>query len=200
MNHSNSTFTMIKLVVLAVAVALSSTVFAESKHQDKDRFDNKHLSMHQKYVYGEVLDVTPIYREIRVSNPVKECWSEPVRHVERIQRGGGDQAAGTLAGALLGGVIGHQIGKGRGNKLATAVGTVIGAQIGHDANRDAYSSTRRSYTRYEDVCEVKDHVSYEEVVDGYKVTYRYKGMRYKTRMPYDPGDRIRLKVSIEPVF
>ena len=184
-----------QLIVLAAAVALSSSVFAGGKKHDNGRHGGRYSAENGIYGYGKVLDVTPIYREVRVSTPRKECWDEPVR-VSRPHRN--DRAAGTLVGALIGGALGHQIGKGRGNKAATALGTVIGAQMGHDANRRPDSYDR--YTRYKEVCEVTDQVNYQEVVEGYRVTYRYKGQRFHTRMPYDPGDKIKLKISVEPVF
>ena len=194
MNHAKMKLTT-QLIVLAAAIALSSTAFASGKKHDKGRHGDRAFAEQSIYGYGKVLDVTPIYREVRVSTPRKECWDEPVRVTRRHRN---DSAAGTLAGALIGGVLGHQIGKGRGNKAATALGTVIGAQMGHDANRrhDSYDS----YTRYKEVCEVTEQVNYQEVIEGYRVTYRYKGKRFHTRMPYDPGDKIKLKISVEPVF
>lgn len=184
-----------KFLILAGILAVSSSAFAGNKHKNKN-YNERH-SMHKQVVYGKVTNVSPVYREVRVSNPVKECWQEPVTHTK--VRHGSSSAGGTLAGGIIGGVIGHQFGKGRGKKLATAVGTIIGAQVGHDANRGTQASHTR-YTQYEEFCEVQQHVSYEEVVDSYNVTYRYKGNRYQTNMPYDPGKRIKLKVSVEPVF
>jgi hypothetical protein len=31
------------------------------------------------------------------------------------------------------------------------------------------------------------------------VTYRYNGRDYRTQMPYEPGERIRVRVSVDPV-
>jgi len=184
-----------KLILLAGLMAVTSTAFAGNKHRDKG-----HHSQHKQFVYGKVIRATPVYREVRVTHPVKECWSEPVRY-PRKGRHVSNSAGSTLAGGLIGGIIGHQFGKGRGKKLATAVGTVIGAQLGHDSSRGYnVKASNESYTRYEDRCETQNHVSYEEVVDSYNVTYRYKGSRYQTNMPYDPGKKIKLKISVEPVF
>ena len=30
---------------------------------------------------------------------------------------------------------------------------------------------------------------------GYDVTYRYDGRTYRTRTPYDPGERLRVRVD-----
>lgn len=33
---------------------------------------------------------------------------------------------------------------------------------------------------------------------AYEVDYMYKGSKYRSRMPYDPGNRIKLRVSVAP--
>ena len=103
-------------------------------------------------------------------------------------------------GGILGGIIGHQIGKGNGKKLATAMGTLIGAQIGHNAVNGHVESGQSSYTEYEERCDIRHQVSYEEVIDGYQVTYRYQGEHYQIEMPYNPGKRIKLRIQITPVI
>ena len=105
-----------------------------------------------------------------------------------------------VAGGLIGGIVGHQIGKGRGKKLATAVGTIIGAQIGHEAVNGHVSSSHNDYVEYEQHCKTRQQVSYEEVLDGYDVTYRYKGEKYRIEMPYDPGKRIKMRIQVTPVI
>jgi uncharacterized protein YcfJ len=54
----------------------------------------------------------------------------------------------------------------------------------------------QSYSQYEERCEVQRQVSYVEAVDSYDVTYRYQGERYHIDMPYHPGKRIKLRVSV----
>ncbi len=98
------------------------------------------------------------------------------------------------------GPFGHQIGNGRGKKLATAVGAILGAQIGHEAVNGHGNSGHDSYVEYEQRCDVRQQVSYEEVIDGYKVSYRYKGERYNIEMPYHPGKRIKMRIQVTPVI
>jgi uncharacterized protein YcfJ len=183
-----------KLMIALCLVTISSAGVADvKKHKARE-----HTVNHSEIVYGKVVKVTPIYKEVKVSTPVKECWQEPVTQTQHV-RHGSNSAGGTLAGGLIGGIIGHQFGKGRGKKLSTAMGTLIGAQLGHDAATGSHSS-QQSYTRYESFCEVENQVSYEEVLDSYKVTYRYNGKKYKLNLPYDPGKRIKLRVNVTPVY
>ncbi len=185
------------LLLSTLALTLSTGVLADRDHE----WEKRNYHQVERTVYGKVVRVTPIYREVRVVDPVRECWREPVREVREIRYERGNTAGNTLAGAIIGGVIGHQIGKGRGRKLATAVGTIVGAQLGHDAAgaRSAHA-TRSVHTRLDEVCETTERVRYEQEIEGYRVTYRYQGEKYTVRMPYDPGKRIRLRISVEPVF
>ena len=47
-------------------------------------------------------------------------------------------------------------------------------------------------------CDVSYRHDYEERIDGYHVTYAYNGREYTTDMPYDPGERIRVRVDVAP--
>ena len=33
---------------------------------------------------------------------------------------------------------------------------------------------------------------------AYDVDYVYRGLKYRSRLPYDPGNRLRVQVSIQP--
>jgi len=151
-----------------------------------------------QYDYARVISAEPIIRYVTVTTPVRECWQDTEYYtVDRPVPGGG---ASTLVGAIVGGVIGHQIGSGRGNDAATVAGTIIGAAIGNDSARRrygaAYSSTE--YARPVERCETRMTSRQEERIDGYRVVYRYNGQKYETRMPYDPGRELRVRVDIRP--
>jgi uncharacterized protein YcfJ len=47
-------------------------------------------------------------------------------------------------------------------------------------------------------CETRYRNQREQRIDGYDVVYKYHGQRYSTRMPYDPGKRIKIRVDIRP--
>jgi len=151
------------------------------------------------YAYARVLSVEPIVRYVTVTTPVRECWEE-TRYYTVDNRP--NTAGGTLLGAVIGGVVGHQFGSGSGNDAATVAGTLIGAAVGNDvAKRRAYSEGGYASTRYAEPverCETSYRNHEEERVDGYRVVYQYQGQKYATRMPYDPGERIRVRVDVRP--
>jgi len=171
----------------ARAVQVATPAYSRSTQQYSQARGN--------YDFARVTAVRPIVRLVTVSVPRRECWNEEVR-VDRRRSSG--TAGATIAGGLLGGVIGRQFGDGSGRDALTVVGALVGSAIGNDAA----SSNRRqtSSTRYETVqrCEVRDEVREEERIDGYEVTYLYNGQEYTTRTRNDPGDRIRVRVSVNP--
>jgi uncharacterized protein YcfJ len=46
-------------------------------------------------------------------------------------------------------------------------------------------------------CRVVD--AYESRTNGYDVTYEYRGQTYTSLMNRDPGNRVRLRVSVQPL-
>ena len=148
------------------------------------------------YDFARVTDVRPIVRLVTVSVPRRECWNEEVR-VDHRRRGNGSAGA-TIAGGLLGGVVGRQFGDGRGRNALTVVGAIVGSAIGNNAanaNRQIPAGAR--YTTVQR-CETRDEVREEERIDGYEVTYIYNGQEYTTRTRNDPGERIRVRISVNP--
>lgn len=206
-----------KIVIGVMAAALcvaSAGVLAQDRRYD-DRYDprpdardgvydddaGRYGDRDGAYDYARVVDVQPLTTRVRVSTPQRECWDE-VRYDDRgygYGNGPRSSAGGALLGAVIGGVIGHQIGSGRGRDAATAAGAVIGAGIGH-ARAERRNSVNlpppREYTVQR--CETRYRSEYEERVEAYRVTYVYHGRRQVTELPYNPGERIRVRVDVRP--
>lgn len=154
------------------------------------------------YDYAEVIDVDPVYREVHVSVPRRECRTEIYDEPrDPVYRQGDRPAAGPMIlGGLIGAVVGHQFGHGRGRDAGTVAGAVVGAAIGHDAaRRSAGRDVDAQRTREQEVCRTRYEERIDREVDGYRVTYRYNGRDYLTQMPYEPGERIRVHVTVDPV-
>lgn len=124
-----------------------------------------------------------------------------------------------VLGGLIGGAIGNQIGRQSGSRQAqvgaTIAGALIGSVIGNEASgrdrRDRRSQRdRRDRTHKNDRgrrhieqrpikrCETRTVSRTEERLDGYEVTYRYRGRNYHMRTQNHPGDRIPLNISVRP--
>jgi uncharacterized protein YcfJ len=144
--------------------------------------------------YGRVTRVEPIVRQVRVDRPARECWDET--QTVRYDSDAGRTAGSTILGGLIGGVIGHQIGHGDGRAIATVAGVVAGSAVGHTVAQQS-SSPDTYHDQTVQRCQVRYQPTYEQHIDGYRVSYRYNGRDYVTQLPYDPGERIRVRVSVD---
>ena len=149
------------------------------------------------YDYAQVISSQPMVNYVTVKTPVRECWEETQYYTVNSHAGG--NAGATIFGALLGSVVGHQFGSGSGNDAATVAGGLIGAAIGNDAARRRQGHYGvEQHSRPVERCKTSYREHREERIDGYRVTYRYHGQKYVTEMPYDPGNKLRVRVDIRP--
>ena len=146
-------------------------------------------------VEAPVIQAEPLVRIVDVSTPREICWDEPVQERTNHPR----SAAPVVAGGVIGGVIGNAIGDRRHSRRAlTAVGALLGASVGYQhANRHARPS--QTYVTTQRVCEIRQTVHQEERIDGYRVTYEYRGRTFVTHTATDPGPTIPVTVSVQPV-
>ena len=72
-------------------------------------------------------------------------------------------------------------------------GTVLGA-IGNGVSR----AHDRSYTDTETHCRMVSDYPPQRRIAAYDVEYRYRGEAYVSRLGYDPGERLRVRVSVTP--
>jgi uncharacterized protein YcfJ len=142
--------------------------------------------------YARVREVDPQYERINV--PRKECYSEYVPE-SRYERGNGRSLVGPLIGGVAGGLLGAQVGKGNGRVAAAATGAAVGAIVGdrlQDRGSGRYEYAEREVRR----CRMVD--DWQSRPAGYRVVYEYAGHVYTTVLPYDPGNRLAVNVSIAP--
>lgn len=193
---------------LAQAATLATLGFAGTALADHDDYDDRRYrqtvstsgyadrSRGAQYAYARVLSVQPIIRKVKVKTPVRECYRDVEYYShDRPARGTG---ASTLVGAIVGGVVGHQFGSGRGNDAATVAGSLIGAAIGNDTAQRRYGYETVEYSRPVERCTTKVKHHKEERIEGYDVIYQFNGQKYATRMPYDPGRELRVRVDVRP--
>lgn len=163
---------------------------------------------------ARVRSAQPQYETTRV--PRQECtnrWrpERGDRHSQVDQdpgqyqnQGDGRSYGGAVLGGLAGGVLGNQVGGGNGKVAATALGAVLGAFAGDNIdNRNArpapaypaqvYQTSGRDDNRCQTVYETQSQLT------GYQVVYDYRGQSYSTFMRNNPGNSLRVRVSVEPI-
>ena len=192
--------TLSKSLIIAGVIGGISLPVAAGKYRD---YNNS------AYDYAKVVGVDPIIESYQVNQPVEQCWDERVPKKVHYRN---DRKRYTrtpeILGGLIGAAIGNQIGRGDGRKLATAAGVLLGASVGLDVkhrNQDRRRHENRHYSNrhggYEVVqrCELRDNYITEEKVVGYNVAYKYRGNVFSTEMYEHPGDKIKVKVTVDPV-
>lgn len=162
---------LIALTLLGVLTAASGAALAETRED-----------------FARVRQVTPQYEQVNL--PRQQCVSEYVPP----ERGYGRSYGGAVIGGITGAIVGNQLGRGHGKEVATAAGAIAGALVGDRLQNRADEGDRagREVRR----CRTRDH--WERRLAGYRVVYDYAGRRYSALLPYDPGDRLRVRVSVEP--
>lgn len=170
----------IRCAALVLTLLTSVPVFAQSGQRPLER------DAHVTYGHAQVMRVDPVYRLVNDGRSGPRCDRR------RPRSDGGDPRGGAVLGAIIGGAIGHQAGKGDGRKAATIAGAVAGGAIGYQVDKNNGSDPQRRVD-----CSAAGYYETREIV-GFDVEYQYKGERYVSRLSYDPGNRLRVRVSVTP--
>lgn len=147
---------------------------------------------HDSVRLAHVVKVRPIVRVMRVPGPtVRHCTTEQVAYSRDRHA---DPVGATLVGGVIGGVIGNRLGDDGGNPVATVAGAIIGGAIGH-----SLADGRTTVVRPMTVCHPQPSLRTVERIRGYRVTYRYHGRLYVTRMHQHPGRFLRVHRDASPL-
>lgn len=151
-----------------------------------------------QYDEAPVLESIPLIRVVEISTPREICSEEEI--VVETRRQGEQSRTPVLVSTIIGGAIGNAVGHGKSNKrVGAVVGAMLGHTIGRDMIRDQLDSTTREYETIERCETVYENHSEERIV-GYRVTYQYNDQQYTVQTDSDPGETIRVRVSVVPVL
>ena len=150
------------------------------------------VNAHAYEALATVVGVAPITEQ--VNRPSQQCWTE----TQQITRAAPQQRnyLGAIIGGVAGGLLGAQVGRGNGRIAGAAVGAGVGAVTGDTiANQNRGNAT---VTTTAPVQRCRQVDNFETVTTGYMVTYEYDGQRFSTRLPYNPGNQLRVNVAVTP--
>lgn len=145
--------------------------------------------------YGRVTRVQPRVEQIR--QPRQECRTEYVQ-VPIQQQPQERSAGGSIIGGIAGAIIGNQVGGGSGRAAATAAGAIAGAVVGDRIDNNGRQVAVQPGYQEQAVRQCRTIEAIESRTTGYDVSYEYRGRNYTSLMSRDPGNRVRLRVSVEP--
>ena len=129
---------------------------------------------------AQVISSKPIIE--RVTESRQECDPAPA------QQPSSSSVVAPIVGGVVGGVLGHQVGQGSGQTAATIVGATGGAVAGSViANRSNPQPAQQQCRTVQ---------TSREVVNGYDVVYRYNGRDANVKLPYNPGNSVKVGVNV----
>ncbi|MEO6064743.1 MAG: glycine zipper 2TM domain-containing protein [Lysobacterales bacterium] len=176
---------LISLALAALSPGAAAQVYARGAAMSAENI---------RYGFADVLRVDPVFEQVRDSRPREQCFDE---EVTRVEPGGGDPTGGTVVGAIVGGALGNTVGKGDGRRAATIAGAVIGGAVGRNAVQNNRGQPRE-YGEVRTRCRVVEDLAQRRELVGYDVEYRYRGDVFMSRLDYDPGSRLRVRVGVTP--
>ena len=135
------------------------------------------LSFAQSQEFGQVLRSEPVIEHVPVQNQICD-QAAPAQQ----QRGIGGAVIGGLAGA----VVGSRFGKGHGRDALTVAGAVGGAIAGDQIQNGSGAP--------QPAC--RQVTTYQDRINGYRVTFRYAGRDYTQVLPRDPGPSVPVSVVV----
>lgn len=180
------------IIITSLATMITAMPLAQASHNGHGR---NAADLDNFIVKAKVINVTPIFKYVTINTPTERCYKERVTHTDYND---GNRGGRMLLGGIIGGVIGNNIGRGESRKARAVVGALIGSQIGSSiADKHAYT---QQYAGYQQRCDVQNVSETRKQLDGYNVSYKFRGRMFTTRMPYDPGHKIKLRVNISPML
>lgn len=164
---------MKKLLLTTLAAGLGITANAEQAFH---------------YDYATVLESTPVIKIVERTDFERECKPKVIRYEKRSRDGS------ALVGAIMGAAVGHALGhRSKHRTGATIAGALVGKEIGKN------NSAVIADERVENHCEMIPVKWQEEQVVGYNVVYRYNNRTFESRLPYEPGDSLKIRVLLTPI-
>jgi uncharacterized protein YcfJ len=149
--------------------------------------------------YGQAMVVSskPVYQTVVYQEPREVCRQERVAYRQSVRQ---SKTPGII-GALVGGTLGNAVGNHKSNKrVGAVVGSILGYSIAEDITHHKYEhgSNQQTTYRQQEVCDVYYNEREEQQLLGYDVSYVYAGRTYQTRLNQDPGESLRVRVSVDP--
>ncbi|KAF1687698.1 hypothetical protein B1992_03325 [Pseudoxanthomonas broegbernensis] len=128
-----------------------------------------------KIDYAQVLGVEPVYQTLRATRVEERCDSTPVI---QVQPPAGEEEASP-------------------GVLSRMVDSVKGLFAREEPRRGADDGTAAVPPRGEGCRLVQVDRQFQRPI-AYDVDYVYKGTKYRSRLAEDPGNRLRIRVSVTP--
>ncbi len=180
---------MKNIKIASISLVISSLLLATVDANAKNRYSNRSV----EYAYATVLSAEPLVKVFRVSEPQRQCYEKQVTVAQPQRASRTNRLLGTFIGAAIGNAIGH---KKSNKRVGVYAGALLGGAIADDMSRQSSQLSTQWVTQ----CETVSVQSQQQRIIGYRVTYLFDGETYTTRLKRDPGNSLRVRISVTPVI
>jgi uncharacterized protein YcfJ len=129
--------------------------------------------------YAQVMRAEPVYQTLRATSMVERCEQSTPVQGEQEPRRGIARVVGAVKDVLTPGKS--------------------GASDDEAADADADPENAESIVFPGEGCRMVPVEREFRRPIAYDVDYVHKGVKYRSRLPYDPGNRLRVRVSVTPI-
>lgn len=134
-----------------------------------------------RYDYAQVLNVEPVFQVLRATRTEEHCEPVSTRTLDPVN------------------VVVDDEEKGRFGRFWTSVRRMFGSE---EAAAEAAVAAEDEVVRRDALltrnCKVVEVGREFRRPIAYDVDYVYRGTKYRSRLPEDPGNRLRIRVSVTP--
>ncbi len=179
---------------LLITALACTPLLADASHK------NKHHRHHQQSytTFARVTHVEPIIRYVEVNRPYEECWEEE-DHRHKGRRSQLLQKSQNSQNSQNSGITPTPQAKNTQPQQGTIISKISTQKVQPRQTKEQRHSQSHSRGHgHQQECRVVHRSHREKRIDGYLVHYRYKGENFETRLPYDPGSRMEVRVSVTP--
>jgi uncharacterized protein YcfJ len=167
------------------ALCLLAFFVASARAQEASEADGRNRVVvveNVRYDYAQVLNVEPVFQTLRATRTEEHCEPVATRTLAPVQVKGEENKGGfrrfwdSVRGIFV-------------NREESTEDTAEAPRI-HDTSRHAAMLTPE--------CKIVEVGREFRRPIAYDVDYVYKGVKFRSRLPEDPGNRLKLRVSITP--
>lgn len=160
-------------LLLMLCLLVSQPLHVRAQGQDETGKNRVVVVENVKLDYAQVLNVEPVYQTLRATRTEEQCDPEP-------------RTSGQVKPAAV-------VEEGRFTRLLESFKDVFSksSPAPESTPSPPPTSTRRNCRVVEVPREFRRPIAYD-------VDYVYKGTKYRSRLPEDPGNRLRVRVSVTP--
>jgi len=139
-----------------------------------------------RHDYAQVLNVEPVFQVLRATRTEEQCEPVSTRTLDPVN------------------VVVEEGEKGGLGRFWSSVKRMFGSEPGSDEAALADAGAEADVVRRDPLltrnCRVVEVGREFRRPIAYDVDYVWRGTKYRSRLPVDPGNRLRIRISVTPVL